>query len=180
MALPARIASCQPAPLTPREPAAAVVMMGYGNPLCGDDGFGPAVVQPLAQRILDASVRVHVTRQLTPELATELAEARLVIFVDAAVHLAPGELRFTRLRPAQPHATPLTHHLAAASLLELCRRLYGRTPRAVVCAAGASALELGQGMAPRVRKAAHRARMRLAALIARRSRRTVHRRFRHA
>ena len=64
-------------------PADALVI-GYGNTLRGDDGIGPAVAEAVAALGLPG-VRVIVAHQLTPELAADLADAQLVVFVDAAV-----------------------------------------------------------------------------------------------
>src|SRR5262245_41264787 len=61
-----------------------VLVIGYGNTLRGEDGIGPAVAEEVAARGLPG-VRVIVAHQLTPELAADIADARLVVFVDAAV-----------------------------------------------------------------------------------------------
>ena len=150
----------------PAEPR-GVLIVGYGNPLCGDDGWGPAVAQRLTPYTDGQSVRVIIARQLTVELAPEIAAARLVIFIDVAVALDHGELDFARLIARRPPVALLTHHLAAASLLHLCRELYGRTPRAIVCSAGGQSFDIGAAMTNAVRVAGERAEQRLAPMLAR-------------
>ena len=88
-----------------------------------------------------------------------------------AVNLDPGQLDFARLIARRPTATLLTHHLAAASLLHLCRELYGRAPRAVVCSAGGRSFDIGAAMTPAARVAGDRAERRLAPMLARLARR---------
>ena len=59
-----------------------ILVIGYGNELRRDDGLGPRVAASLA----GPGVRALAVRQLTPELAEEVATARLVVFVDARVN----------------------------------------------------------------------------------------------
>jgi len=83
------------------------LLIGIGNPLRGDDGVGPWLVETWARRRawreaalaaaqgaaadaadgvvgdLSAGLRVRVVDQLLPELAEELAAVRRVLFVDA-------------------------------------------------------------------------------------------------
>ncbi len=63
------------------------LVIGLGNSLRGDDGVGCWLAQR-AERWLPAE-RVRAVRQLTPELADDLAAAGRVLFIDAWV--APGD-----------------------------------------------------------------------------------------
>jgi len=87
---------------TGRGPASSL-LIGIGNPLRGDDGVGPWLVETWGRRRawrgevrgeecaeecgerpeLPARLRVRVVDQLLPELAEELAAVRRVLFVDA-------------------------------------------------------------------------------------------------
>lgn len=111
-----------------------VLVLGYGNTLRGDDGIGPAVAEEIAARRLPG-VRVLVVHQLTPDLAADLAEARLAVFIDAA---AGGEaVRAVRLDAAGA-GDVMTHAADPRALLALTRAVYGRVPEAwLVTAAGA-------------------------------------------
>lgn len=66
-----------------------IVVIGYGNTLRGDDGFGQ-----LAARLLEArqiqGLEVIASHQLNPELAAWLAEARFAVFLDATEGNEPG------------------------------------------------------------------------------------------
>ena len=81
-----------------RAPASSL-LIGIGNPLRGDDGVGPWLVETWGRRRprrgavhgaqrgeggdLLARLQVRVVDQLVPELAAELAAVRRVLFVDA-------------------------------------------------------------------------------------------------
>jgi len=62
-----------------------VLVVGYGNPLRGDDGagFNAAWLLSLDPRLQGADVLIR--QQLTPELAEDVARADLVVLIDAAV-----------------------------------------------------------------------------------------------
>ncbi|CAD5939074.1 Hydrogenase maturation protease [Planktothrix agardhii] len=61
-----------------------ILIVGYGNPIRGDDGIGQAVITELEQLNL-MNVRSLSLHQLTPEVAAEMAEVDTVIFVDASL-----------------------------------------------------------------------------------------------
>ncbi|WP_204151467.1 hydrogenase maturation protease [Leptolyngbya sp. CCY15150] len=111
----------------------AILIIGYGNTLRGDDGAGYYIAEQMADQIAThawTGVRSLSVHQLLPELAAEIADAQTVIFVDAAM---PGELltqpRLERL-VAKATAPTLGHHLDMRLLLDLARQLYGATPTA--------------------------------------------------
>lgn len=66
------------------------LVMGVGNPLCGDDGVGSVVAASLAQRFAGRAIDAGAVPEsfLGPLLATD---GRPVVFVDAVAHGgAPG------------------------------------------------------------------------------------------
>ena len=111
-----------------------ILVIGYGNPLCGDDGIGPYVVEKLidAQTQPRAAMEYLTLRQLTPELAETISRADTVIFVDAADdEEIPGSITCRELTPsAAPSSGAFTHHTHAAALLESARFLYDGQPAA--------------------------------------------------
>ena len=55
--------------------AGLVLVIGYGNPLRGDDGIGWSAANALAEGMQDDRVRIVACIQLTPELAESIAQA---------------------------------------------------------------------------------------------------------
>jgi hydrogenase maturation protease len=73
------------------------VIIGYGNPLREDDGLGWRAADLLASHPGLGEAEIIQRHQLLPELAEDLVEAAVVVFLDAAVDLAPGEIRCQRV-----------------------------------------------------------------------------------
>lgn len=103
-----------------------IVVIGFGNALRGDDAIGRVVVEQLA-RNWPQVVTVAVT-QLVPELATLVASARAVIFVDACVD-ARNDVEIRELTPACPISRRF-HDTGPRELLALSRSCYSRSPLA--------------------------------------------------
>jgi hydrogenase maturation protease len=133
-----------------------ILVIGYGNSLCGDDGVGPYIVERLA--LADAAslsdVEYLAFRQLTPELAEPISRAETAIFVDASDGPKPGLISCVELTPlAEPsQAGPgaFTHHVKAAILLESARFLYGKHPTAYLYTVAGENFNLGNSFSPAV------------------------------
>jgi hydrogenase maturation protease len=102
-----------------------VLVIGYGNPLRGDDGLGPRLASAIDQ-LAFPGVDVLVCHQLTPELAEPISRADAVIFIDARVQGDPG-VQLQRIEAETPGAFR-THASDPAALLALARALYGTAP----------------------------------------------------
>lgn len=130
-----------------------VLIIGYGNPLRGDDGLGWHAAQQLKDSIRREDVRVLVCHQLTPELAEPLSQAELAIFIDAACEGVPGTLVCQPLQPEESPAAAFTHHLDIPALLACARVLYGACPQAVLCSVAAETFEFTEGLSETVQAA---------------------------
>lgn len=141
------------------DPARRVLVVGYGNPLRGDDGLGWHAAHQLQQASLAADTMVLACHQLTPELAAPVGAAALVVFIDArcadpdpdddaATTMPPDGVPLTcqQVVPDPLAECSLTHHLTPAALLACASLLYGTCPRAVVFSAACSAFDLGEEM----------------------------------
>jgi hydrogenase maturation protease len=134
------------------------LVIGYGNPLCGDDGAGPLVVQRLAGEFSSTddrrAVQCLAVFQLTPELAEIVSEAAAVLFVDAARGGPPGAVQCRELRPAQSslsqNAPAFTHHVNPVALLASAAHLYGRCPAAYLCTITGRNFEIGEPLSAEV------------------------------
>jgi hydrogenase maturation protease len=152
-------------------PAGGVLVIGYGNPLRGDDGVGPAVAAAVAADPRGAGARVLALHQLTPELAVDLAGARLAIFVDATVEAGPGQVVTRRPAAGVPAvagggAGPSSHHVGIDALIVLARELYGSAPEVAVVSVGVADLETGDRLSAAVAAAVPAAVEAVLALIA--------------
>lgn len=118
------------------------LVIGYGNPLCGDDGVGWHVIAAVERLLPEgAAVAVH---QLTPEWAEAISEAAFVVFVDAAVGNNPGEVSCLRLEPKI--GQPGSHELTAEGLLSMAADLFGRCPPAYIITITGGSFELSESL----------------------------------
>lgn len=127
--------------------AARPLVVGYGNPLRGDDALGWRAALAIANDSRFVGVDVLARHQLTPELAVDIAAASRVVFIDACdARASSGPPEIVRvLMIAAESATPAwTHHLDAASLLGWAEALYGAAPPAVLVTAPAASLEMSE------------------------------------
>jgi hydrogenase maturation protease len=111
---------------------AEILVIGYGNPLRGDDGVGCVIAEELAKRTGDdpsSRVQVVACHQLSPEMAEEVADTRAVIFVDASVELRPGEVKVSSVIPDQFSPPAFAHTLKPSALLATASELFGQAPR---------------------------------------------------
>lgn len=133
------------------------LLIGWGNPLRGDDGVGQAIAAAV-ERWGQPELEVVEAVQLTPELAPLLAAARRVLFVDAEAGGAAAVTGGWRLEPVpllEPGGTtaawssqPLSHHASPGLLLMLAESLYGRRPPAWQLLVAAHACDFGSGLSP--------------------------------
>ena len=76
------------------------LVVGYGNPLRGDDGLGWHAAAALAADPRLADTDVITRHQLTPELAEDIATARLAVLIDASLGDTPGCVSIREVAPA--------------------------------------------------------------------------------
>jgi len=129
------------------------LIIGYGNPLRGDDGFGWHAAMRLLDLIHDAGIEILAIHQLTPELMDAISRARLVIFIDAAVGGEPGKLTVAALETTGSAPPAFTHFATPAALLEGARSLYGAIPEALLITVVGLDFELGEELSEPVRLA---------------------------
>lgn len=145
-------------------PSRSVLVLGFGNTLRRDDGAGAVAARLLAvdPRLDRSEVEVREAYQLLPEMALDLAEVTLVVFVDADARGLPGSIEIHALDPAtaartdadargQPGAS--SHHVGGGELVALAAALSGRAPEAVAIGIGVADLGTGEGLSPAVESA---------------------------
>lgn len=125
------------------------LVIGYGNVLRSDDGFGWHVASLVAADPRAAGATVLQRHQLTPELALDLSAASFAIFIDAG-HGPPGELSIEPVAATADATVTWSHHVDPAVLLALARNLYGRAPEAVAVSVGLASDAAGESLSPTI------------------------------
>lgn len=122
---------------------AHTLIIGYGNPLRGDDAVGQRAAERLRQSIGEPEVEMLAVYQLTPELMEPISQARRVIFVDAAVGPEPGKITERRIE-ANSGGYVFTHKATPEALLAGALRLYGAAPEGILVTITGAGFELGE------------------------------------
>ncbi len=125
-----------------------VLIIGYGNPLRRDDGFGWHASRLIARELAGHEVEVMTCHQLTPELAEPLSQCSQAVFIDADSEGEPGEIHWREVLPQAPSSSALTHTCSPAGLLASAARLYGRSPQAVLITVSAQSFDFGDSLTP--------------------------------
>ena len=124
---------------------ARIVVLGYGNPLRGDDGVGWRVAEAVAARWA-AELVVRTGHQLVPEWAADLQCADVAYFVDASI-----EVEEPTLEPVSPdrEVSPIDGHtLGPGQLLRVTHAVFGRAPAALVVHVPAISFGFGETLSP--------------------------------
>jgi hydrogenase maturation protease len=135
-----------------------IMVIGYGNPLRGDDGLGWHAAQQLDRSIHIENVEIISCHQLTPEMAEPVSKADFVIFIDARWGDVPGKIC---CRPVEvglsSHTdskhTTLSHYFDPPTLIALAQGLYGRRPEAFVLSVSSQAFGYVEGLSPSIQAA---------------------------
>jgi hydrogenase maturation protease len=128
------------------------LIIGYGNPLRGDDGLGWHVAERLRATIHDPDVEILTLHQLTPELMEPISRASRVIFLDARAGPVPGEIRERTIEAQAAAGAAFTHHATPAALLAGAQALYGHAPQATLITVTGADFSLSDQLSPEVWK----------------------------
>jgi hydrogenase maturation protease len=126
-----------------------LLIIGYGNPLRGDDAVGYLAAERLRELLTGPDIEILAVHQLTPELADPISRAERVIFIDAAVTGEPGVILERPITPA-PDPSGFTHHSTPSALLAASATLFGSSPEATLYSIPGESFEFGEGLTPRV------------------------------
>ena len=144
---------------------APAVLLACGNPLRADDGVGWLIAEAAEQLLPPSRLRVIAAQQWTPEMAGEIAQAALAIFVDAS---AADEAGTIRVRPVGPPRSAKTgqiggpqgesHGVEPGELLALAEQVCGHAPaRAFLVTVGAESFHYGERISRTLQQAVPRA-----------------------
>ncbi len=127
------------------------LIIGYGNPLRGDDALGYYAVQRLSGLVKQDNVKFMTCHQLTPELAVEAAKFEKVIFIDASIGDQRGILCVTQINHAHIPKRTFSHQLDPESILACAQALYGHVPEAYLVTITANSFGYMEGLSEAVR-----------------------------
>jgi hydrogenase maturation protease len=136
----------------------APLVIGFGNPLRGDDGAAHRVLRAIEAR---RAVRCLAVHQLTMDLAEDVARSGGVVFVDASMRV-----QVVAVGRIEAGGAPMESHVVApAQVLAAAAALYGEAPPAWLVEIPASALGYGEGLSARTAAAVGEAVGRVEALL---------------
>jgi hydrogenase maturation protease len=99
-------------------------IIGYGNTLRGEDGFGVDVIELLQTHSLQ-NTKLISAFCLTPELVLELLDADTIIFVDACYDTQNPYVLACSLHQ---DSSKLSHHIVPQMILSLLKEVYKKEP----------------------------------------------------
>jgi hydrogenase maturation protease len=139
------------------------LVIGYGNSLRGDDGIGVQVAQIVADWHLP-KVRSLSLHQLTPELAAELAQVDLAIFVDA---YQGADLDVVKIHPLKPSSSIhlKSHFSDPGASLSLTQALFGKCPQAWWVIVPGISFELSDHLSPLAKQGIKQASQQIRSLV---------------
>jgi len=132
----------------------SVLVLGLGNPLRGDDGVGPRIVEELERRELPEDVTAMDVGTAGLDLLHLLEGCDRAIVVDAAdVGLKPGQfVRFTpdEARLAQNSDGLSFHQVGLSGVLSLANALEHALPEIVIFGVQPTEIDWKEGLSPAV------------------------------
>ena len=128
-----------------------MLIIGYGNPLRGDDGVGWRVAEAARAALPEGAATVLAVHQLTPELSAPISRAGRVVFVDAAAEGEPGTVNCFALEEAgqRPALQPSgSHQTTPDALLAMAGELFGRRPPATMVTIAGESFAVSEALTP--------------------------------
>jgi len=111
------------------------LIYGYGNPGRKDDGLGARFTELVEEWIADNNINNLYTDcnyQLNIEDAAVVAEYERVIFVDASIVDDIENYKLEHIEPNDATIEFTMHAVSTAFIIDLCRKIYNKTPEAYV------------------------------------------------
>lgn len=132
-----------------------ILLIGYGNQTRSDDGIGWYVAEKVESKLSD-EIDVLKLNQLTVDLAEEIKDCKLVIFVDARINDDDEWLKIEDIEPN--YKMGLTaHYLTPETLLAICQGLYKKVPKAKLFSIKGVNFDFGEELSEPTKNAAEEA-----------------------
>ena len=153
--------------MPPSEDCKNAWIIGYGNDQRCDDGVGPYVIELLNNRLgKEAGIKLAAYHQLQAELAEDLADAKLIIMIDATADPLSPEIQWVRIKPEGDKISHVTHHCRPSFLMGLLELLYEARPPAWLVSVRGEDFSFSSELSPPVRQRAERAAKEIAWFVA--------------
>lgn len=111
------------------------LIYGYGNPGRQDDGLGARFTE-IMEKWVDEQKLSHITvdcnYQLNIEDAATVSEYDTVFFIDASIVEEVKNFRLEEIEPNDARIEFTMHAVSTSYVVDLCRKIYGKTPKAYV------------------------------------------------
>ena len=143
-----------------------ILLIGFGNPYRGDDGFGFRAAEQYEEMNRDPEVEVMATQELHPELAEVISHADLVLFLDAGTNGEPGVVQTCDLSPSKQPTGLFSHELTPETLLAAAKVIYGHCPAGMLISVTGENFGISSHLSPEVENAVPRAHARIREIIA--------------
>ena len=127
--------------------SAKTLLIGYGNTLREDDGFGPSVAALLERHPGFECLSAY---QLTPELSEQIASYERVVFVDVNAENAAGVFAV----PLPKHDEPYGHALSPWKVMAMAQALFFSKADFLIFSAGGLSFGHKESLTPPLKKAA--------------------------
>lgn len=127
------------------------LIIGYGNPLRGDDALGHVIVTQLQAELDPTLATFMCCQQLTLDLAEDIAQASQVILVDAALNGEAGALTIRTITPSRTATHTLEHHMTPAALITAVSVLYDNVPPVTLVSLVGQQWQAGTGLSEMIR-----------------------------
>ena len=109
-----------------------ILLYGYGNPGRQDDALGAKFIEKIETWINENgfdNIETDTNYQLNIEDAATIADKDLVIFIDATIEEIET-IKFTKVEPNDSTIEFTMHAVSAAFVVDLCQKIYNKTPEA--------------------------------------------------
>jgi hydrogenase maturation protease len=159
-----------------------VLVIGYGNAYCRDDGVGLYVINALRRHFGDRALQADedgldelgrewdtvMLHQLVPEIALTVKDYGKVVFVDAHMGTLPDEVRIVSVREEYAfHA--VTHHMSPGMILATARKTHGVAPQGFLVSVKGDDFQFGLGLSETTQVRADKAVRKILELVESRS-----------
>ena len=139
-----------------------MLVIGYGNAYCHDDGVALYIINELRRRRgirelqpeedglddLGHEVDSIMLHQLVPEIVPVVARYQRVVFVDAHAGSIPDDVRVIRVQEEHRfHA--VTHHMSPGMILNMSRETKGAAPSGYLVSVRGENFDFGLGLSER-------------------------------